>query len=114
MQLIATGGVTNRPFSFQLVRGNAMSSLHVPGLLAISQAVPFTVTEAGTAERLIMGRYSRVYLQATLAARRALRNALRVALAGGHYLQAVEHAYHLHSVGVQAVILIRRNARACK
>jgi hypothetical protein len=91
-----------------------MSCLHVPGLLHTAQAVPFTYNEACAAERSIMGRYTRTHLRATLLARKAIRRALRAAIEGGHYLQAVEQAHLHHILGVQSVMLIRRHARTAK
>lgn len=89
-----------------------MKALHTSALLATAQAVPFTHTEAQSAERNIMGRYTRTHLLTILRARRAMRKQLTVSIAGGHYLQAVEQATLIHSYGVQAVLMIRRNARA--
>ena len=89
-----------------------MNLLHTSALLATAQAVPFTHTEAASAERNIMGRYTRAHLLTILKARRIMRLQLRVSIAGGHYLQAVEQATLIHSYGVQAVLLIRRSARA--
>ena len=88
-----------------------MNALHTTTILAQAQAVPFTEAEAYAAERNIMGRYVRAYLRSLLIARRVMRRNLRQAIAGGHYLQATEQATLMHSFGVQAVLLIRRNAR---
>ena len=88
-----------------------MNALHTHALLATAQAVPFTHNEAIAADTNIMGRYSRTHLRTILRARRIMRVHLHTSIAGGHYLQAVEHATLVHSYGVQAVMLIRRNAR---
>jgi hypothetical protein len=88
-----------------------MNATHTRALLITAQAVPFTVREAIAADANLMGRYSRRYLQAILKARSNVRACLRAAIMGGHYLQAIEHATMAHSYGVQAVMLIRRNAR---
>lgn len=87
-------------------------ALHTVALLATCAAVPFTPNEAIAADKGIMGRYSRAYLKQVLRARRSLRQSLKAAISGGSILQANELATLIHSVGVQAVLLIRRNARA--
>jgi hypothetical protein len=89
-----------------------MNTTQARALLNTASAVPFTHTEAASAERNIMGRYTRAHLLTILKARRIMRLQLRVSIAGGHYLQAVEQATLIHSYGVQAVLLIRRSARA--
>src|SRR5215217_5991041 len=86
-------------------------ALHVPALLAMSQAVPFTHAEATSAQVNIAGRYTRDYLRKVLKARRMMRAHLKAAIAGGHIVSANDHAIVMHSVGVQAVLLIRRLAR---
>jgi hypothetical protein len=89
-----------------------MNTTQARALLTTACAVPFTHTEAASAERNIMGRYTRAHLLTILKARRIMRLQLRVSIAGGHYLQAVEQATLIHSYGVHAVLMIRRSARA--
>jgi hypothetical protein len=86
-------------------------ALHTPALLRTAQACPFTPADATQAQLYIMGRYTRTYLRSLLKVRRIIRANLAQAIAGGHLLQANEHATLMHSVGVQAVLLIRRNVR---
>lgn len=91
-----------------------MNALHTPQLLAQAQAVPFTIPEACTAEKHIMGRYTRTHLRAVLKSRRQSRYNLAQAIAAKHLLMAMEYATLAHSFGVQAVMLIRRHARNFK
>lgn len=88
-----------------------MNALHTANILAQSQAAPFTFTDARVAEHCIMGRYTRKHLRAVLNVRRMLRRSLAEAIATKQVLQAMEVGRLVHSYAVQAVILVRRNAR---
>lgn len=88
-----------------------MNATHTRALLMTALAVPFTHSEAVRADLNIMGRYVRAYLRTILYARRCMRRNLQASIAGGHYLQAIEQATLVHCYGVQAVMLVRRNAR---
>jgi hypothetical protein len=91
-----------------------MNALHAPCLLAQAQAVPFTLPDAVAAEKSIMGRYTRTHLRFILKSRRQHRRNLAQAIAGKHLLMAMEYAALAHSMGVQAVMLIRRHSRNIK
>jgi len=88
-----------------------MISLHRSAILATATAVPFTTAEATAAATGICGRYTRHYLRQVMLARRVVRRNIASAIKAGHLLQANEHATLAHSLGVQAVLMIRAGAR---